>query len=75
MQTSISCVVCDYGYTSLRTVPKTLMNLDVLVSGTVMFPLLNPLFNHLSHVSARNGHLFDAEYFQSRSVQHLFDSA
>jgi hypothetical protein len=73
MKTSIACVVSDYGNTAFWTVPKISMNLNILIGGAMMFPFVDPLLDHLTHISIGNWHLFYAEYSKRGSMKHLFN--
>ena len=75
MQTSATCVICHYRNATFWTVPKCLMDFHILISGAVMFPLTNPIFEHLSSITISNRDLFYSINFKRRSVQHFFDGA
>ncbi len=74
MQTSTTSVICYYRNTTFWTVPKCLMDFNILISGTVMFPLANPIFKHLSSITIGNGNFFNRINFKWRCMQHFFDS-
>lgn len=74
MQASTTCVICHYWHTTLRTVPVSLVNFNVLISSTIMFPFTYPILEHLSSVSISDWDLFYSIDFKRWCMQHLLDS-
>jgi hypothetical protein len=74
MQASTACVICDYWHTTFGTVPKSLVDFNILISCAIMLPFTYPILEHLPSVSICDRHFFYCIDFKRWCMQHLLDS-
>ena len=71
METAVGSEVANHRNAPFWTVPESVENADVLLSGAKALPVRDPAFEDFANLSVANRYFFDTVNLQRRPMKHL----